>query len=96
MAGKNHRSGKKSAGKHTTLIDAAIDVYDYLVKIPAVSAVTIGQIKVNLPVTAHRIIIKELSGCLSVKVRGTRSIQELKVYSQDIEMVRIILEQKLS
>lgn len=96
MAGKNHRSGKKSAGKHTTLIDAAISVYDYAVKIPSVSAVTAGQIKVNLPVAPHRVIIKELTGCLSVKVRGTRSIQELKIYSQDVGTVRIVLTQKFT
>ena len=94
MSGKNHRSSKKSGGKHTTLIDASIEVYDYIVKIPGISSVTIGQIKVNLPVAPHRVIIKELSGCLSIKVRGTRSIQELKVYSQDIGLIKVVLERK--
>lgn len=94
MARKTSATNKKASGRHTTLIDAAVPVYDFICKIPEVSSVSAGQIKMNLPNAPHRVMIKQLSGCLSVKVRSTKSIQELKVYSHDLENVRLILEKK--
>jgi hypothetical protein len=92
MAGTKHRNGIKAGGKHTTLIDAAMPVYNFLQKEPLVTSIVAGQIKTNLKTAPHRVLIKENSGCLSVKVRGTKSIQELKVYSKEIENLKQILE----
>lgn len=94
MSGKNHRNGGKAGGRHTTLIDAATAVFDFISKLPAVSSVAAGKIKTNLPVAPHRVIIKEDSGCLSVKVRGTKSIQELKVYSKNLTNIKDTLEKE--
>ena len=94
MGGKFHATDKKTGGRHTTLTEPASKVYDFIKKIPAVSSVTAGQIKMNLPSAPHRVIIKEISGCLSIKVRGTKSIQELKVYSRDLPNVKEVLEKK--
>jgi ribosomal protein L13 len=94
MGGKIHRSGKKAGGRHTTLIDAAEKVYDYLNKIPNVTRIAAGQIKAALPVAPHRVIAKEITGGLSIKVRGTTSIQDLKVYSTDPGLIKKMLENK--
>lgn len=94
MAGKKHRNGDKVAGRHTTIIDAAEKVFDFIKKIPEVSSITAGKIKMNLPTAPHRVSYREESGCLMIKVRGTKSIQELKVYSRSIARIKIILEEK--
>lgn len=94
MSGLPHRNGKKAGGRHTTLIDAAEKVYDFIEEIPAVSRICAGQIKMNLPNAPHRVIVKEATGCICVKVRGTKSIQDFKVYSQDPKKVMEIIQQK--
>jgi hypothetical protein len=94
MGGKNHRNGGKAGGRHTTIIDAAGEVFDFISSIPAVSNVTAGQIKSNLHTAPHRVTVKEITGCLSVKVRGTKCIQELMVYSKDLKGVQETLERK--
>lgn len=94
MSRQTSATGKKAGGRHTSLIKPAAEVYNIICKIPDVSSVSAGQIKMNLPSAPHRIIIKELTGCLSIKVRGTKSIQELKVYSKDLRTVKTILEEK--
>ncbi len=91
---KNHRDGNKIGGRHTTIIDAAEKVVDFIREIPTVSRLTAGQIKMNLPTAQHRIIIKEETGCLLVKVRGTKSIQDIRVYSRDPRIVKSIIEEK--
>lgn len=96
MGKKTNATNKKASGRHTTLTDAAVPVYSFICKIPQVTSVSAGIIKMNLPNAPHRIIIKELSSCLSVKIRSTKSIQELKVYSSSLEEVKKILEEKYS
>lgn len=96
MGRKTNATNKKASGKHTTLTDAAVPVYNFICKIPEVSSVSAGQIKMNLPNAPHRVIIKELSSCLSVKIRSTKSIQELKVYSSQLEKIKSTLEEKYS
>jgi hypothetical protein len=96
MSRKTNATNKKASGKHTTLIDAAVPVYAFICKISEVSSVSAGQIKMNLPNAPHRVIIKEMTSCLSVKIRSTKSIQELKVYSQNLDAVKKILEEKFN
>ncbi|KKQ46393.1 MAG: hypothetical protein US63_C0002G0006 [Candidatus Moranbacteria bacterium GW2011_GWC2_37_8] len=96
MGRKTNATNKKASGKHTTLTDTSAPVYNFICKIPEVSSVSAGQIKMNLPNAPHRIIIKEMTGCLSIKIRSTKSIQELKIYSQSLENVKRILEEKYS
>lgn len=96
MGRKTNATNKKASGKHTTLTNAAAPVYNFICKISEVSSVSAGQIKMNLPNAPHRVMIKQLSGCLSVKIRSTKSIQELKIYSQSLDNVKKILEEKYS
>lgn len=90
----DHRSGGKIGGKHTTVIDAARPVVDFLLKNVDVSSVTVGHIKMGIRASQQRIKIKEETGCLLIKVRGSASVQELRVFSQDLARVKATLETK--
>ncbi|EKE11688.1 MAG: hypothetical protein ACD_15C00037G0017 [uncultured bacterium] len=94
MNKSNHRSGGKIGGRHTTVIDAAKPVVDFLLKHPDVTSITVGYIKMRLKTAPQRIKVMEESGCLLLKVRGTASIQELRVFSKNIEKVKNDLEEK--
>lgn len=94
MNKSNHRCGGKIGGKHTTVIDAAKPVVDFLLKNTDVTSVTVGFIKMRLKTAPQRMKIMEESGCLFLKVRGTASIQELRVFSKNLAQVRKDLEMK--
>ncbi|PID52635.1 MAG: hypothetical protein CR972_00990 [Candidatus Moraniibacteriota bacterium] len=85
---KNHRSGGKMGGKHTTLIDAAQPVVDYLMRNSHISNIIAGHITMRLKTAPHRLKIIEESGCLLLKVRGTASIQEIRVFASDLDIVK--------
>ncbi len=91
--GKNHRNGGKMGGRHTTVIDGAIKVVDFLLKSPYVSNVIAGRIKSGIGAAPQRIKIKKETGCLSVVVRGGASVQEIKVFSQNLDLVQTSLEE---
>lgn len=91
---KNHRSGHKMGGRHTTVIDAAEEVVDYLVKNKDVSSIVAGTIKMGLKTTKHSIKIKVETGCILLKVRGTKSIQDIRVFSQNLGSVHEAIESK--
>lgn len=90
----DHRSGGKIGGKHTTVIDASKPVVDFLLKNVNVTSVTVGHIKMGIRASQQRIKIKEETGCLLIKVRGSASVQELRVFSQDLRRVKVALETK--
>ncbi len=92
LMSKNHRSGGKMGGRHTTVIDAAEKVVDFLLKQPEVSNVVAGRIKSGIGTAQQRIKIKQETGCLLVMVRGGASIQEIKVFSQSLDKVQEALE----
>lgn len=91
---KNHRSGGKMGGKHTTLIDAAQPIVEYLSRHLSVSKITAGHITMRLKTAPHRLKIMEESGCLLLKVRGTASIQEIRVFSPDLSVVKNDIEKE--
>lgn len=91
---KNHRSGGKMGGKHTTLIDASQPIVDYLMRHHMVSNIIAGHITMRLKTAPHRLKIMEESGCLLLKVRGTASIQEIRVFAPDLNYVKEDLEKK--
>ncbi len=85
---KNHRGGGKMGGSHTTLIDAAEPIVDYLMRHARVSKIVAGHITMRLKTAPHRLKMMEESGCLLLKVRGTASVQEIRVFSSDIDAVK--------
>ncbi len=93
---KGHRSGGKMSGKHTTIIDAAQSVVDFLLQHPRVTKVVAGHITMRLKVAPHRLKIIKESGCLLLKVRGTASIQEIRVFSRHLDDVAHDLKKHFS
>ena len=88
MSNKNHRSGGKMGGKHTTVIDASKPIIDYLLKHPAVTNIIAGHIKMGIGAAPQRVKMREESGCLFVKVRGSASVQELRIFSTNISKIK--------
>ena len=85
---KNHRSGKKIGKSHTTVIDAAEKVIDFLVKLPDVSKVITGRITSGIKNAPASMKIEKKTGCLLIKVRGSKSIQEISIFSKKIKRPR--------
>ncbi|MEF3692103.1 MAG: DUF2103 domain-containing protein [Candidatus Moraniibacteriota bacterium] len=95
MSNKNHIQGEKRGGKHTTIIDAAVEVVRYLQSLKQVSRVSPGYIRSGLKGgVKHRIKIIEEQGALLLKVRGGISFQEIRVYTSSPEKVQKIIEEK--
>ena len=96
MSNKNHRSGGKMGGRHTTVIDASKPIIDYLLKHPFVTNVIAGRIKAGIGAAPQRIKLREESGCLLITVRGGASVQEVRVFSTDMKQVIGDLQEKFS
>lgn len=93
---KGHRAGGKVAGKHTTVIPAAEKIVDFLEKQTEVRKISVGFIKHGIKSGRHSIKITQIESGLLLKVRGTASIQEIWVYTDECEKIRKILEIKFS
>lgn len=94
MSPKNHRQGGKMGGRHTTVIDAAQLVIDLAQRMPDVTKIVAGYITSGVKGGKQRIKIKKITGGLLVVVRGSVSIQELRIYSDNIEETQRKLEQE--
>jgi hypothetical protein len=92
MTSKNHRQGGKMGGKHTTVIDAAQPVVDLAQILPEVTKVSAGYITSGIKTGPQRIKIKKMVGGLLLIVRGNISIQEIRVYTSDIEKTKKTFE----
>lgn len=81
------RSGGKFRGTHTTLNDLAEKVVDIIERLDQVSGISIGVLESGKGVaggTQKVKIVKMLGGVL-LTVRQSRSVQELRVYGQDVQ-----------
>lgn len=94
MSNKNHRAGGKIGGRHTTVIDASKPIVDYFLKHSQVTSVVVGRMQMGIKTAAQRLKITEQSGCLLLKVRGSASIQEIRVFSKNLESVKKDAEAK--
>jgi hypothetical protein len=77
-----HRAGNKFAGSHTTLIDAAEGLVDATVKLPEVSKISLGEIKV-IGRGMRNIKFMEINGGFKCVVRGNTSRQYIFIYSDN-------------
>ena len=82
-----HRAGGKLTRSHTTLIDAAAPLVDYLQGREEVSKISLGMIK-NIGKGQPGLKFHTVVGGLKVVVRGNVSLQEFVVYTVDPETVR--------
>ena len=81
---KNHRSGGKFTGSHTTLTDLSVVVADALAGLSYVAKIAIGMIGTGLP-PAHgkrrvKLLADEENGYIRLVVRDNSSKQELHAY----------------
>ncbi len=86
-----HLSGGKFTASHTTVIDAAAAPARAAERLPCVSKVSLGLIKSlhNGPPALK--FTDAGQGCLLVKVRGVRSLQEIRVYTTDKDAVEAVM-----
>ena len=89
---KGHRQGGKISGKHTTVIPAAEKVVDFLNRRDIVNKISVGFIKHGIKSGRHSIKIAYMDSGLLLKIRGSASIQEIRVYTIKGEELRKILE----
>ena len=81
-------SGGKITGSHTTMIDAAVDVVDKAQMLPEVSKIGLGIIHNQVGTGKQRIQFKNMTGGWLVMVRGSATIQELRIYTSDKVVTR--------
>ncbi len=82
---KNHRSGGKYCGSHTTIIDAAEIPVDAVVGLPEVHKISLGFIKAGLPSVngSRRVKIVDIDGGVFLSVRGNTTHQEVTICTHD-------------
>ncbi len=87
-----HLSGGKYTASHTTVIQAAVAPARAAAALDCVSKISLGLIKTmhNGPPVLK--FIDECNGCLLVKVRGRRSLQEVRVYTTDKDAAQTAME----
>jgi len=87
-----HLSGGKYTASHTTVIAAAEAPARAAARLDCVSKISLGLIQTlrNGPPAIK--FLEEGSGCLLVKVRGGRSIQEVRVYTTDMAETQAAME----
>ena len=75
------RSGGKFGGSHTTLIDLAADLADHAIRLPLVDRVQPGMIQLGQGVAGgdRRVKFSAINGGILMKVRQSRSVQEVRV-----------------
>jgi Predicted metal-binding protein (DUF2103) len=82
-----HRAGGKLTRSHTTLIDAAAPLVDYLQTLEVVSKISLGVIK-NIGKGPASLKFLAVTGGWKVTIRGNTSLQEIIVYTSDPDLVR--------
>jgi hypothetical protein len=90
---KGHRQGGKIKGRHTTVIPVVEKLIDSLEKCVAVQKISVGFIKQGIKNGKHAIKVMEMDSGLLLKVRGTASIQEIRVYASQKEEIQEMLKQ---
>lgn len=86
MSKKNHIGGKKKKGKHTTIIDAAVRPVAIAKRMPEITGVAPGFIKMGLSSTRGAIAVKIKSEgtCILLSIRGNTSAQEIRLYTSNV------------
>jgi len=92
-----HRDSKKSRGTHTTCSDLSAKVHDIAVRIQEVTGVSLGVLESGKGVTggSQKVKIGDMKGGLLLTVRQSRSVQEVRVYSTNVQVARLALARAL-
>ncbi|MEN8252569.1 MAG: DUF2103 domain-containing protein [Patescibacteria group bacterium] len=90
---KGHRQGGKISGRHTTVIPAAEKIVDFLARQQEVKKISVGFIKHGIKSGKHSVKIMEMESGLLLKIRGSASIQEVRVYTAQKKNIRTLIEE---
>lgn len=93
-----YRSGGKIRGTHTTLTDLAVKVVDIAVRIPEVVGISPGLLQSGKGVaggSSQKVKFSDFKGGFILTVRQARSVQELRVYSGNVQVARTALARAL-
>lgn len=87
---KDARAGGKYTGSHTTVTPLAARICDIAAASASVRSISPGFITAGLrPLRGpRRIKIVERQGALLISVRDTTTLQELHIYTSDLESTR--------
>ena len=88
-----HQAGGKLTRSHTTLIDAAQPVVDWLQKAENVSKISLGMIKV-IGRGKPGLKFHPVTGGWRLVIRGNISLQELVIYTSEPERLKQQVEKR--
>ena len=90
---KHTRTGGKYSGSHTTVIPAAATICDIAEKCPSVKNIVLGFIKSGLRCARgnKRVKIDDKDGAVLLSVRDNISHQEIFVYANDLQEVKLVV-----
>lgn len=92
----NHASGAKISGSHTTLIDAAVDLVEAANGLDCVTKIVLGIIKQVKGAAVERSLkITDIPSGLRVKVRGSKTVQEIFIYTKQQHLVSSTITEAL-
>jgi len=88
-----HRDGGKFGGNHTTFIELAADFADVAAKCPEVNTISAGVIQGGQGVAGgeRRVKFCNTKSGLLLKVRQSRSVQEVRIISSDPQRTTMVL-----
>lgn len=88
-----HKTGRKITTNHTSIIDAAIPIVEAAERLPEVSKISLGIIKqVGKSRGQHRIKLLPITGGWKITVRGSSTVQEIYVYTEDTTGTKTAIE----
>ena len=91
----NNQKRARLAPSHSTYIPVAKLFRDFAIKLSGVTCVSAGIIKNARPGAPIRVKITDESGAILLKIRGPASVQEVRVYSSNIQEVRTALAREV-
>jgi hypothetical protein len=92
-----HKAGKKITTSHTSIIDAALPLVEAAERLPEVTKISLGIIKqVGKSRGQHRIKFLPITGGWRITVRGSATVQEIYVYTEESESTKRSLEAEFS
>jgi len=94
---KNHFDGAGRRGGHTTLIDLAARVVDLIKGLDHISGIAPGHIQNGKGVAGgmRKVKIGDIGGGVLLTVRQSRSVQQVRVYTCDIQATKLAIAQRL-
>jgi hypothetical protein len=99
---KNHISGGKVTGSHTTITDAVASIINEIKNMGEVTKISLGFITPGLKATGNITVkITDDGNCILLTVKGNTSKQELYVYSTNrqqtkLEIARLCRNKKIT